>query len=106
MGMSYAEVKKWRQKNPCYNSLDAARQRCSNPKHRSYPWYGARGIKCLLSFEDAKALWIRDEAHKLRRPSLDRIDTRRGYDLENCRFIELVENISLGSRARRQYAAA
>lgn len=72
--------------------VEWARRRCSDPKSRAYSWYGGRGIRCELLAADAKLLWERDGAAKMARPSLDRIDVDGNYTLENCRFIEFVEN--------------
>ena len=68
--------------------------RCNNPNHPSYDMYGAKGIKNFLTMKDVKYLWFRDEAYKLERPSIDRKDPKDNYDINNCRFIELIENIS------------
>lgn len=62
--------------------------------------YGGKGIECRLTHQEVKRLWERDEAWKLDRPSLDRVDPAKHYTFENCRFIELEENISRGSVAR------
>lgn len=69
-------------------------RRCNSVKHISYPDYGGRGIKNLLTKEDVKILWFLDEAYDLKRPSIDRIDSDGNYTIENCRFIELSENLS------------
>lgn len=104
-------AKKWRQANPekCnarikafydskpwYKSWQAAKSRCTAPGTTGYEWYGAKGIGFHLSQEDCKRMWERDGADNQDRPSLDRIDSSGGYRLENCRYIELVENCRQG----------
>jgi len=90
---NYKEYKKRLVKNnPWLRSLFPARSRCSDKNSNYYK----RGIKCFLSKEDIKYLWYRDNAKVLKRPSVDRIDTKGNYTLENCRFIELSENSRLG----------
>lgn len=84
--------RKFRLANPWYDSWQAARQRCTNPKNPRYKYYGAKGIVFDLLKADCAALWIRDNAKSLQRPSLDRIDPAKGYVFDNCRFIELSEN--------------
>jgi hypothetical protein len=79
-------------KNPWRYSLQAAKARCRRPEHRSYLWYGGRGIKCFLSSADVRFIWDRDKAHLLKSPSLDRINNDGNYELSNCRFIEFKEN--------------
>ena len=78
--------------------------RCSNPKSISYSRYGGKGIKALLTREEIKSLWIRDKAHLLKRPSIDRIDSNGNYEYSNCRFIELRENILLSFGPRTHCA--
>jgi len=59
------------------------------------------GRKNTLTKDEIEFLWHRDKAFSLDRPSIDRINPSRGYVLENCRFIELIENIRLGSIGRK-----
>lgn len=91
---------RWAKKNPWFSFLHNARTRCRYESHRSYKQYGGRGIKCLLTFEEIKILWARDNAHLLVRPSLDRISSNDHYTFENCQFIELAENIAKSNRER------
>jgi hypothetical protein len=70
-----------------------AKDRCaSRPKMSCYKHYAGKGIFFLLTKRQIKLLWLRDQAHKLFRPSLDRIDAEIGYEYFNCRFIEYTEN--------------
>lgn len=86
----------WSTTTPWYRFLHWARNRCRYPSSKMYHRYGGRGIKCLLTHQEVKILWERDKASKLKRPSLDRIDPDKNYEFENCRFIELEENIRKG----------
>ncbi len=45
-------------------------------------------------------LWIRDKAGKMKRPSIDRINSGGNYTLNNCRFIELSANIHRSLKER------
>lgn len=74
---------------PWYKNYRSMRNRCSNYKN---PKYGALGIKCFLSFEQMGIIWKRDNAHLMKRPSIDRINSDENYTLLNCRFVELSEN--------------
>ena len=38
-------------------------------------------------------MYIRDKAHLMKKPSIDRKDNDKNYTLENCRFIELQDNV-------------
>ena len=91
-------VKDYYARNPWARPLALARYRCSNPKDISYPWYGGKGIKCLLTRSEIRELWIRDNAAAMDRPSIDRKDSAKDYSIDNCRFIELVENCRDGGR--------
>lgn len=68
-------------------------------------YYGGKGIKCLLSFEDVMNLWNRDKANLLSRPTIDRIDPNGNYKLENCRFIENSENVRRAHKNRKRLLA-
>lgn len=87
-----ARIQAWRIKYPWYDSWQAARQRCENPKHPRYKRYGGRGIGFMLSKADMAFLWIRDNAATQYVPSLDRLDNDGPYSLDNCRIIEQADN--------------
>lgn len=91
-----------RKAKPWVRFVEWARRRCAcdDPK-KWYPYYGAKGITCSLTAAELEAVWIRDDAHMLKKPSLDRIDPERGYDAFNVRFIEF----SLNSRLAWDQAA-
>jgi hypothetical protein len=86
--------KEYRIKYPWKFVLYNIWQRCENPKSTSYPTYGAREIKILISEKEIKELWFRDKAYEMKKPSIDRIDNNGNYTFENCRFIEQSLNSS------------
>lgn len=81
--------------------LNEIQGRCNCSTYSSYKNYGGRGIKCFLRWQDLKYLWERDNADSMKQPSIDRIDSNGHYALENCRFIELKENILRGRATKR-----
>jgi hypothetical protein len=85
-------------KKPWFVSFDKANARCNNPKQFGYKDYGGRGIKQLMTLDDFEFLWKRDNAYLMKRPSIDRIDPDGNYELSNCRFLELSENVKRGRR--------
>jgi len=86
---SYASRRKKYKARPWTKTFDTAYKRCNAKTHN----YFIRGIKFLLSEQDLKFLWQRDSADKLKKPSIDRINPRGNYELDNCRMIELTANI-------------
>lgn len=79
-----------------------AQKRCNCPKNISYRYYGARGIKFRLTRDECEELWFRDEAYLLKRPSIDRINSKGDYIKDNCRFIEWSLNSVISNRERRE----
>lgn len=101
--MSLSNVKavaKYQASHPWVRFLGHARTRCNNPRRDHWHRYGGRGIRCLLTLDEAKRLWFRDSAWTLTKPSLDRKDNDGNYEFDNCRFIEFDLN-SLPNRSRK-----
>lgn len=69
-----------------YNSWRGMRERCTNPNHIAYPYYGGRGItvcnRWLFSFDN----FLNDMGPKPKKTSLDRIDSEGNYEPGNCRW--------------------
>lgn len=87
--------KKYRKEiKPWFVSFDKAKQRCTNSNNTHYRYYGGRGIKFLMTLDDFEFLWFRDKAYEMKRPSIDRIDPDGNYELNNCRFLEYLENLA------------
>jgi len=80
-------------KRPWTKTLARIKNRCLYKSSGNYSNYGGRGIKCLITNEELKNLWFRDKAYQLKNPSIDRIDPKGHYTYENCRFIELADNV-------------
>lgn len=85
----------WRHRNPWSRYVEYARRRCNdrNKEDNNYANYYAKGITCSLDSKQAKILWDRDAAAFMKKPSIDRIDSDKGYHLDNCRFMEFAENV-------------
>ena len=65
--------RKRRKQEPWWGSFISMKCRCSNKKKN---WY-RKGIKCLISVDELKSIWIRDKAFDMKHPSLDRIDNNQ-----------------------------
>lgn len=89
---------------PTYSTWHSMIGRCGNPNDPSYGRYGGAGVKVC-------ARWRKFEnflADMGERPSLshsiDRIDSKRGYTRENCRWASHVEqNNNLKSNVRLKF---
>jgi len=92
----YRAIKAHRQKNDIDYRLRSVLRtivaRCESPRHVSYRWYGGKGIRNFLTLDDLKALWLRDGADKMVRPSIDRASSDDDYEFSKCCFRELRDN--------------
>ena len=70
------------------------KQRCNNPKCKSYKNYGGRGIKCLFkSSNDFVDYVINELQTDPRNLTIDRIDNNGHYEPGNVRFVSYSENL-------------
>ena len=63
--------------------------------------YYKKGIKFLLTKEELMFIWFRDKGYLLNNPTIDRKDSKGNYELSNCQFIEMLDNVGKESRLRR-----
>lgn len=86
---------------PTYESWKAMRNRCSNPKNDSYPWYGGRGIRVCERWQSFDAFFA-DMGERPDGQTIDRIDPDGDYTPTNCRWATLGEQYA-SRRNHNQY---
>lgn len=75
-----------------YNTWRGMRERCSNPKHTQYRYYGAVGITVCDAWNEYKNFVSDMGEPPEKHMQLDRIDHKKGYCPENCRWVTPSQN--------------
>lgn len=79
------------------------KQRCTNPKHTSWPLYGGRGVTYDPRWERFEHFFI-DMGESPPGLSLDRINVNLPYSKENCRWATAqVQALNVRPRGRNQF---
>ena len=67
-----------RRQEQTYTSWRAMRDRCSQPHHKSWAWYGGRGITVCVRWGDYRA-FLDDMGERPDGSVIDRVDPQSGY---------------------------
>lgn len=78
---------------PTYHSWNNMKQRCTNPRHISYPLYGARGIRYDPRWERFDD-FLSDMGECPPGMQLERNDNNGNYHRKNCRWATRRENMN------------
>lgn len=87
-----------RKRSPSYLTWSGMIQRCNNPKHDKYPYYGGRGIKVCKRWREFR-FFLKDMGERPDGLTLDRKDPNKNYCKENCKWATKSEQ----SRNRRPW---
>lgn len=82
----------WRKTHGMYNSRlnriwRAMKQRCGNPKHSGYKWYGARGIAVCENWMSFEGFYADMGESYFDGATIDRRDPNVGYCKDNCEWV-------------------
>ena len=85
-----------------YNTWKHMVDRCTNPNHKAYKDYGARGITVCEEWLDVAnfVAWAEKTYPNIEGYTVDRIDNGKGYSPENCRWVDVTTQI-LNQRKRK-----
>ena len=79
-------------KTPAYYSWSGMIARCYKPKTDSYKYYGEKGIKVCKRWLKSFTNFFQDMGKSSKGMSLDRVNSKKNYNPNNCRWIPKAEN--------------
>ena len=91
---SYGNLKHGLKNTPLYERWKGMRARCNNKNHRWYKNYGGKGIKVCERWNNFELFHLdmypsfidHIKTHGKTNTSIDRLDNKKGYCPENCKW--------------------
>jgi hypothetical protein len=77
-----------------YISYRGMIERTTNPKHKSYQYYGGRGIKVCDRWKNSYLDFLNDMGERPQGLTIDRIDSNGNYEPLNCRWSDTKTQLS------------
>ena len=74
-----------------YQTWADMKDRCDNPKNKSYVRYGGRGITYDTSWSTFEGFWLDMEEGYANNLTIERIDNSLGYNKANCTWVTVQE---------------
>jgi len=75
-----------RRGTPAYWAWVGMKQRCSNPNHQKYKYYGGRGISVCERWVKSFNAFVEDMGERPKGLTIDRINPDGNYEPSNCRW--------------------
>lgn len=74
-------------RSPEYHVWCGMRKRCNNPRHKSYAYYGGRGIRVVKRWEQFR-FFLKDMGKRPPGKTLDRRKVNGNYSPTNCEWAD------------------